>query len=89
MAPTNAVIRLISPCLGICEMTDNEPKHCKGCRRTTQEIGAWRFASMDERIDILIRLYERWQAAGAPPKDDTKAQLLHAEMMERFRLAGF
>ncbi len=83
------VIRLVSPCLGICEMTEDEPKHCKGCRRTPQELGAWRFGTMDERIDILKSLYKRWIDAGAPSADDKTGQLKHAEMMERFRLAGF
>lgn len=82
-------IRLVSPCVGICELNDDEPQHCKGCRRTADEIGAWRFADFDTRIEILTRMFERWQAADVPSESDTTAFLIHRELGERFRLAGF
>ena len=82
-------IRLVSPCLGVCEFEEEEPKRCQGCKRTAEEVGAWRYATFDQRIELLTTLFERWQADGAPAKSDKNGQLLHQEMMDRFRIAGF
>jgi len=80
--------RLVSPCIGICELNDEEPIRCRGCGRTVKEIGDWRYATYDRRMEILRAICERWKAAGDPPADDKAAQLIHKEMGERFRLAG-
>ena len=46
-----------SPCINICEPgSDNI---CKGCFRTLEEIASWRYASMQERSEIVSKAKQR------------------------------
>lgn len=40
-----------SPCVNICELSNDNT--CNGCHRTLEEIGAWSFASDEERRQII------------------------------------
>lgn len=80
-------INVISPCIGVCELDEAE-ELCMGCRRTVREIGAWRYADLRAKAQILCRAFLRWRAAGAPDPEDSFAVLNHGEMAERFRLMG-
>jgi len=40
-----------SPCINVCELGKDDV--CKGCYRSMEEIAAWGFASIDERIQII------------------------------------
>ncbi len=54
----------ISPCIGICSMNP-ETGFCRGCYRTTAEIGGWMAVSVDERHRILERVGARREELGA------------------------
>ena len=57
---------LYSPCISVCEL-DEATGLCKGCFRTAKEIGAWRYGTREQKIEILKKLRERRAAAGLPP----------------------
>ncbi len=40
-----------TPCVMICQLDDDDV--CVGCGRTLDEIGAWTFASREEKLAIL------------------------------------
>jgi hypothetical protein len=47
-----------SPCVAVCRL-DPVNGWCKGCRRTVDEIKAWRTAGDEERREILARAAAR------------------------------
>lgn len=70
---------VISPCVSVCEM-DTERGLCKGCLRTAEEIGTWRFATSEQRAEMLLTL--RGRIADVTPDLDTTA------LEGRLKLAG-
>ena len=44
-----------SPCVNICKLVDDKEhgKYCEGCLRTPNEIGAWKYLSDGEKLEIL------------------------------------
>ena len=53
MQPEGDRLRVESPCVKICALTEGE---CLGCGRRVDEIKAWPFASDAERQRILDRI---------------------------------
>lgn len=47
-----------SPCVSVCKI-DPATGWCRGCRRTREEIRAWRDAGDDERRAIAERARDR------------------------------
>jgi len=47
-----------SPCVSICTL-DPTGRHCLGCDRTIEEIGAWSTMSETDRRAVLLRLATR------------------------------
>lgn len=47
-----------SPCVGVCRI-DAEANWCTGCRRTLDEIAAWRDLDADGKRAVLERAAER------------------------------
>lgn len=80
-------VNVVSPCIGVCELNETGD-YCMGCHRTTDEIGAWRFADLEAKAEILCRAFQRWMKHAAPDPDDRLAALNHKEMADRFRIAG-
>ncbi len=59
-----------SPCNQVCVLDAHEV--CIGCGRTSDEIGCWSRASIDEQLDIVSRAHRRLQelqAMNSPNKD--------------------
>ena len=46
-----------SPCINFCELSNDNT--CNGCYRTLEEIGAWSFASDEERRQIVSNAKKR------------------------------
>jgi predicted Fe-S protein YdhL (DUF1289 family) len=46
---------MITPCVGICQMTLNS-EICKGCNRTKEEIENWDSYSYYHKMEIMRRL---------------------------------
>ncbi|ACR30324.1 DUF1289 domain-containing protein [Burkholderia glumae] len=57
---------IASPCTNVCKM-DREAGWCIGCRRTRDEIAAWRKLDDAGRLAILARLEARWFDDAAAP----------------------
>jgi predicted Fe-S protein YdhL (DUF1289 family) len=51
-----------SPCIGLC-ILDPGTGFCKGCFRTTEEIGAWLGLDEEGRRAVLVRVRERRKSA--------------------------
>ena len=60
-----------SPCIAVCQL-DPQSGLCRGCLRTTDEIGLWSTASDAERLEILARLKQRRRAAGRTSAADSR-----------------
>jgi predicted Fe-S protein YdhL (DUF1289 family) len=52
----------LSPCTGVCVLDENAG-WCRGCRRTLDEIAAWRDMTQDEQRAVLQKLPARAIAA--------------------------
>jgi predicted Fe-S protein YdhL (DUF1289 family) len=50
-----------SPCISVCRI-DQPTGWCRGCRRTLDEIRAWKHASDADKAAILARLPARGEA---------------------------
>ncbi|WP_445223302.1 DUF1289 domain-containing protein [Burkholderia sp. Ac-20379] len=48
-----------SPCVGVCRV-DAQANWCTGCRRTLDEIAAWRDLDADGKRAVLARVEARW-----------------------------
>ena len=57
-----------SPCILVCSI---EPVsgHCRGCGRTTREIGAWSVLTPEQRRDVMAELPSRMDALPPPPRE--------------------
>lgn len=66
-----------SPCILVCTI---EPSTgwCRGCGRTTHEIGAWSIYPPEQRAEIMRALPERMAELPPPPRERrvTKRQRL-------------
>lgn len=51
-------MKIPSPCISICAI-DEATGQCKGCFRTTQEVGMWLYYSEDEKKALLLQLKQR------------------------------
>jgi predicted Fe-S protein YdhL (DUF1289 family) len=64
---------IASPCINVC-MVDAEGRHCLGCFRTLEEIGAWASLSDAQRSRVMAVLPARKRElearATTTPKDD-------------------
>ncbi|SCW81766.1 DUF1289 domain-containing protein [Ancylobacter rudongensis] len=49
---------LSTPCVSVCTL-DAAGRHCLGCGRTLEEIGAWSTLGENERRAIMARLSQR------------------------------
>ncbi len=58
---------VISPCVGICRMSD-DGMYCTGCLRTLGEIGAWSGASESFKRAVWQALPGRRLKIAAEPK---------------------
>lgn len=54
---------LVSPCVGICRMSD-DGGHCTGCLRSIDEIAAWSGASDTFKREVWRQLAERRKRLG-------------------------
>jgi predicted Fe-S protein YdhL (DUF1289 family) len=54
---------VISPCVGICRMSDDGTL-CIGCHRTIDEIAAWSRATQEFKREVWRRLPARRAASG-------------------------
>jgi len=59
---------LASPCVGVCRL-DRQRQDCLGCRRTLQEIGAWRDLDDPARQRVLDAAAARRDALAATAID--------------------
>ena len=57
-----------SPCILVCAI---EPVsgHCRGCGRTTREIGAWGMFTPEQRRTVMDALPARMEALPPPPRE--------------------
>jgi len=53
------VAGVASPCVGVCQV-DAKANWCTGCRRTLDEIAAWRDLDADGKREVLRRVEGRW-----------------------------
>ncbi len=72
----------ISPCIGICSMNP-DTGYCRGCYRSTAEIGGWMAVSTDERHRILARVAARRQLLGADEIESERQAKRARRMAER------
>jgi predicted Fe-S protein YdhL (DUF1289 family) len=49
---------MITPCIDVCRL-DKDSRLCVGCRRTAEEIAAWRGLSNGQRRRIMAQLPKR------------------------------
>ena len=66
-----------SPCILVCSI---EPisGHCRGCGRTTTEIGGWVMMTPEQRASVMAELPARMERLPPPPRERraTKRQRL-------------
>lgn len=55
---------IVSPCISVC-MLDPDTRLCIGCYRNAREIGEWRAASRERRLELIDLANERREAAEA------------------------
>ena len=53
-----------SPCNQICVL--NGDKVCIGCGRSSEEIGSWSGASVEQQLEIIANASERLRRINAP-----------------------
>ena len=57
-----------SPCILVCTI-EPDTGWCRGCGRTTREIGAWSVYSPEQRSEIMRVLPERMEQLPPPPRE--------------------
>ena len=57
-----------SPCILVC-VIEPVSGHCRGCGRTTREIGAWGMLSAEQRRAVMDELPARMDALPPPPRE--------------------
>ena len=57
-----------SPCILVCSI-EAETGWCRGCGRTTHEIGAWTLYSPEQRDAVMAELPERMAKLPPPPRE--------------------
>lgn len=65
---TAAAAPIESPCILVCSI---EPVsgHCRGCGRTTREIGGWGLYTPEHRRAVMDELPARMAALPPPPRE--------------------
>ena len=59
---------MISPCILVCSI-EPDTGWCRGCGRTTREIGAWTMLGDAGRAAVMAELPARMEALPPPPRE--------------------